>query len=546
AGRGLAAAHAAGVIHRDFKPENVLVSEDEEAFGLRARVVDFGLARPLEPNPCSDDETSIDAQSSSFDSVEHRPSLADQPGRSPSEVASSRINGELTRTGALLGTPAYMAPEQIQGRLTDARTDQFSFAVAFVEALTGQRAFAGDSVEHLHAAVLAGRRRSCAGKLPRWLRRILDRALEIDPDRRYPTMRALLSQIEAGQRATKRRRIVAGGVAVAVVAGLVGSVVMQPSVCRGGAEKIASVWGHNHRKKTEAAFLGTGKPFAEKAFAGTRRRLDDYAQSWVSMHDETCVATAVRHEQSSAALDLRMACLDRRRGELKALVEVLSDAPKAAVVSRAIEASDALTPLAGCADIEALAAPEPLPDDPRIRQQVSILRRQLDRGKALRDAGRYEDGLAIAVKADAHAYEIAYRPLVAESALILGSLRGLTGQAETAGLDFDRSLTAALASGHTEVAMWACIHAVHVVGFVGHDSSEGRRWGHLATPLLTRAGTPPRANASLQANLGNLAVLQGKLDEAEHQFKTAIEIATTSLGKDDVIIAKTLANLGAV
>ncbi|MGB1016674.1 MAG: tetratricopeptide repeat protein, partial [Nannocystaceae bacterium] len=195
---------------------------------------------------------------------------------------------------------------------------------------------------------------------------------------------------------------------------------------------------------------------------------------------------------------------------------------------------------------DALSAPETLPDDPRIKTRVTTLRGQLDRAKALRDAGQYADGLAIATQVDAEASTISYGPLLAESALLLGTLRGLTGEAERAGADLDRSFTAALASGHMEVAMWASIHAVHAVGYVGHHEQEGRRWAHLATPLLTRLGMPARAQATLEANLGNVAVVQGELDEAEEHFHSAIDIIETSLGEHDVLMAKTLANLGAV
>src|SRR5262245_52939175 len=129
AGRGLAAAHAAGVIHRDFKPDNVLVGDDG-----RVRVTDFGLA--------------------------HLSALEANLPASPAVTASGRAAPiTLTASGALIGTPAYMAPEQLRGHVADERSDLFSFCVTFWEVLYGERPFAGSDVVDLHAAVSAGRAR---------------------------------------------------------------------------------------------------------------------------------------------------------------------------------------------------------------------------------------------------------------------------------------------------------------------------------------------------------------------------------------------------
>jgi eukaryotic-like serine/threonine-protein kinase len=159
AGRGLAAAHRAGVVHRDFKPENVLVGHDG-----RVRVVDFGLAQAPERLPVGDEE-----------STAVRAELHD--------------DGEpLTETGAVLGTPAFMSPEQHLGRATDPATDQFSFCVALFEALYGEHPFSAGGVKELAQAVVAGvvREPPRAARVPRAIRKALVRGMSASPSARWP------------------------------------------------------------------------------------------------------------------------------------------------------------------------------------------------------------------------------------------------------------------------------------------------------------------------------------------------------------------------
>ena len=193
AGRGLAAAHRAGLVHRDFKPHNVLRSRDG-----RILVTDFGLARGV--------DTPLDPLAKTV-----------QPGTPVSESSSS-LTG-ITITGSVLGTPAYMAPEQWHGGTASPATDQFAFCVALWEALAGARPYRGDTVEALRNQVERGPGELDAGKLPRNLRAALRRGLDPDPKRRWPSMDALIARIDPGARRRDRWATVAlGSVAGAIVA----------------------------------------------------------------------------------------------------------------------------------------------------------------------------------------------------------------------------------------------------------------------------------------------------------------------------------------
>ena len=164
-GRGLDAAHAAGLVHRDFKSDNVLLDGN----GV-PKIVDFGLVRLAEA-------AEVDIAT---DGIDDDQSPAAEPGFEP-----------LTRTGALLGTPGYMAPEQFLGKPTDARSDQFAFCASLYHAVYGERAFAGESVADIADAVTNGRVRPApAGTaVPGWLRKVILRGLAVEPAQRYPRCR---------------------------------------------------------------------------------------------------------------------------------------------------------------------------------------------------------------------------------------------------------------------------------------------------------------------------------------------------------------------
>src|SRR5688572_6181539 len=198
AGRGLAAAHAKDIVHRDFKPEHVMVSEDPHGvrpFG-RVLVLDFGLARSSDAAP---------------EASESRPI--------PETIAS------LTLTGALVGTPAYMAPELYAARPADAKSDQFAFCVALWEAVYRQRPFVGSTISALAQAVTSGDlvEPIGVGGRPAWLRRALERGLSVDPRERHVSMHALLQALEDGLRPRWHQRwmpAAVGGLAMAVGVGL--------------------------------------------------------------------------------------------------------------------------------------------------------------------------------------------------------------------------------------------------------------------------------------------------------------------------------------
>jgi len=209
-GRGLAAAHAKSIVHRDFKADNVWVGEDG-----RARVLDFGLARAMRVNgdePQSDDR--------------------EEENRSP---RVPMLGATLTQPGTFLGTPPYMPPEQLRGKSGDARSDQFSFCVALYYALYGELPFTGETVDSLLEEMQRRRIKEPprSGRVPVWLRRVLLRGLSPDPADRYASMDRLLEELTPRERISRRHFLWAAPLVIATVILIL--------VGRPGALHIASV-----------------------------------------------------------------------------------------------------------------------------------------------------------------------------------------------------------------------------------------------------------------------------------------------------------------
>jgi hypothetical protein len=365
-------------VHRDFKPDNVLLGEDGTV-----RVADFGLARLV---------------------VGEAPPTLEEEAEDPTDPGRGVV--ALTQTGTLMGTPAYMAPEQHEREPTDARTDQFSFCVALWEGLYGEHPFTGARIGSpplqlaaLSAAVCAGQLRAPSRReVPSWLRDVLARGLAVDPAARHPSMRALLAELSRDPARAWRRMAQAAG-ALAVLAAGGGAVALAlrhgaaSAVCSGAERKLTGVWDAPRKEAVRSRFLASGKPFAIHMWHQVSGQLDGYTASIVAMNVEACEAAQVRRVEAPALQELRTACLDERLHEVKALTDLLAGAD-ADVVQRAAQAAGALSRLDECADATTLQGTVPLPGDAELRAKIASLRNELADERALESAGKLMEGAA--------------------------------------------------------------------------------------------------------------------------------------------------------
>ncbi|WAS98261.1 tetratricopeptide repeat protein [Nannocystis punicea] len=499
AGRGLVAAHAVGIIHRDFKPGNVLVGETG-----RICVFDFGLARSA---------------------GEAEPTAGGAPDAGPliDPLSSSLVSGPLTRVGTLVGTPAYMAPEQRGGAAIDERADQFSFCVALYEGLYGNRPFSGDNLFALEAAKARGRidppRRAI--KVPPAIHRAILRGLSPEPGDRWPSMQALLDALERPLRRDRRRWALAGG-GVALVAGAIAFALAgdAPALCTGAPEALAPTWNPERRAALADAFAATGLPYAPDAAARAGARIDVWAESWIAGHTDACAAANIRGEQSQELLDRRMHCLEDRRHELDALLGVLAGAD-ADAVEHARDAVEALPPPARCADLDALRAEVDSPP-PALVDAVQALRDQLSVAHAEATAGHPGAGLTLIEAAEQRSRDLGYRPLRAQVLAELADQLFDASRYDEGARVFGEAYWEALAAGDDRLAFkTASAFAGRLAQVLSHPD-DAQPWLRHAEALYERLDRPPHLG-------GDLELRRGQIAEARREYVTAIDHYRRSL-----------------
>ncbi len=561
AGRALEAAHAAGLVHRDFKPGNVMCGRDG-----RVRVLDFGLARALQS------EGEIGGG-------------ADEPPTAPDADEGDSLSSPLTQQGAVMGTPAYMAPEQHIGQPATARSDQYAFCAALWEGLVGHRAFSGPLVRVVLAKRDGPPAMPSKAKVPSWIQAIVARGMAPEADARWPSMTDLLAALSRDPVRTRRQWIVVGAAAIALVGA--GAAISRVSgeaddPCPNAAAAIADVWSPERRAQVHEALASRPEPYAARVAEQVTTQIDDYVAGWIAMKNDACQGTRVRGDQSAELLDLRTACLRRRHSALAATVEVLA-APDDAVVERAPEIADALPPLAPCADAEGLRAAVPPPDTPELAQQVEALRADNDRATAISDAGKYAEAapdyeplveraraldyplvLAEVLHAKSindqrrgdnetgrialtEAYEIAMRlganRLAASIAIGMGKLYGMDDAKHEIGEAW-LVTGGALAERVDDDVLRASVLMVR--GGIANRAgrfSEGVDDLERALALLEAAGAPASRRATTINQLGISLDELERFPEAQRRFRQAVELEESLYGADHPAVLSPLANL---
>ena len=518
AGRGLAAAHAVGLVHRDFKASNAMVGDDG-----RVRVLDFGLCHA---------ELSGD-------------SLAD--ASSPESASTGRLGVSLGE--GIVGTPAYMAPEQFHGRAAVAASDQFSFCASLYEALYEQLPFAGETVHQLAYSVSRGELRPPprGTRVPVWLHAAIVRGMRRDPRSRFASMEALLRALER-----KRARVRTGALAAAlgvVLAGGAGFLTAsqrgsEVDPCSGGKAAVREVWNETRGRAAEQAFASAGPGLVAEVWPRARQELDRYADEWQRSHRATCEAHR-RGEASSEMLDRAMACLGQRKAALGEAVRVLTEAD-GAVALRALAVVGDLPGLARCGDVAALQSDAPAPSDPQVHAAVEDQRLKLRRVSSLERGGRVGEAVKLADEVLKVAERLGERALVAESLLQRVALE-IHGEATKAQDErLTRAYLTALGGGLDERVVEALALRMYLRGRKEGDQARALEDLAVARETLTRVPSPGWLGGLVLNNAGTVHLALGDIPRAERMFREALAAREAALGQEHIDVAYTLVNLAMI
>lgn len=538
AGRGLAAAHAAGITHRDFKPSNMLITSEGNV-----KVFDFGLAKYID-----DDSKHLETEAlPEGEPAREDPNLMEMIG------TSNRL--KITKFGRFVGTPAYMAPEQypaLDGHPIGAWTDQFSFSVTLYESLYGERPFEGEDLLDIYANARAGRIREPprGTVVPGWIYRVLHRAMHYDPGRRYPSMEALLTALRTDP-ALRRRRLLTYASSAALLGlasfGMLQAATAAPSPplpCRGASKHLSGIWDEPKRIEVHQRMVATDLPFAADAARRTISGLDAYSDSWVAQHTNVCEATRIHGEQSESMLDVRMNCLERRRSELAALVKALTT-PREQTVARSVAAVAGLRPAKPCA----LALPgveNDLPSDPVLRGEFMDLQTRIDDARALLITGRDAEARDLAIDAGRVAARREFERLHGEALVIEGQSHQSLRESTTAQARLRQgiAIAASVADIRTELVGW--INLLYTTGVLLDSPREAAGLHFAAENALQRAGSPVDLASSLAVTHVAVLLEQRDLERAARVGEDALHTVLGSEGPSSLQYAHALTNLGIV
>lgn len=495
-GNGLAAAHAAGLVHRDFKPENVLVGDDG-----RPRVGDFGLAR-VGASPSGD-----------------KPLSKNTP-----------LDARMTVTGTLLGTPAYMAPEQIAGDVVDARCDQFAFCVVAWELLYGKRPFAGATLAALEESINTGKPwLPTRSDVPPRLRAVLERGLAAQPSSRYADMPALLSAMRAAVKPRTTRWVALGLALTALVGGGTAFAIGamrdrdKAAVCAAAEDEMHAAVDPAKRLAVRAAFIGTGARDANGVFNRTEKVLLRYADALATQAGKACRGT----DEPRVITLARTSCLADRRRHLESYMTIMGK-PDKPMVSRATSSAWSMFDPTPCDDTQTLLARAKTSNTTTPEAAATI--RQIE---SLNELGKTEEALALAKPLLDDARKRGDKSAELSALIELGQLYADVEDVANTGSHFEQAISLAETMGRDLDAAIAYSALANHHGVVTNDYAAAHRSIGLARAKLQRLGG---ANPALRGELlmieAQIFADENRLGEAEKSMREAATTIETAYGPE--------------
>lgn len=515
AGDGLAAIHAAGLVHRDIKPDNLLLGADGNV-----KVADLGLA--VVPRDAS-------------------------AARRPADPEGSALAAHVTADGAIVGTRGYMAPEVVAHGTVTAQSDQFAFAASLYESLYGTLPFRGDTpgeeADAMRKGILAKPRHEV--RLPGWLVRVLRRGLRLSHVERYPSMDALVLALRRGLR---RRRWWLGGM---LAAGASASLVTlgwsaKPSPddpCARVASELEGVWNDAARERLRGYVPASASPHVERSLRVLEATIERYAAAWIDARVGHCAAEHVDRVKPPASseeelLTRQRACLEDSKLALGAIVTGLEGA-RGDPSRRLMDAVTAVERLPTCEDRQ-LVSHWPLPD---ASGQDGAMVQELARALQLSAGGRFEPA------------EELLRELLrqseggppfrrAEVLWLLGLVLLAQDRDDESFRTLDRARHAAFAIGYDPLVCHAAVYQAKLAANVYLAPDASARELAFVTACTARTSTAsPLLLADVYEAQGLLAQAAGKPQDAADAHREALALRQEHLGREDLEVSKSIHNL---
>lgn len=487
AGRGLAAAHDRRIVHRDFKPHNVLLGEDG-----RVRVADFGLAREL------DDNTQRTVE------------------RGPPTVSADMA---ATRPGTVLGSPAYMAPEQHRGVEPDAKADQFAFCVTLFEALHGERPFDADSETGLYQAKVSGKITASRNpQVPRALDAALRRGLHGSPQGRFEDMDALLQALQAAASPRRWGLIAGGSAAVAIAiggAGMLGALAWSSGeVCAAPSPALRDAWTPRTQDSVRSAFEETGVPIATDTYLRVVDRVDRRLRD---LQESRLAVCAAQSPEPNVAAEERL-CLEQRSLELAELLRLFREAD-ATVVERAVERVDALKPPSSCLSVRGRRGLADQRADTRFAARLA-------RARTLDRAGRSDTAAELLQTVIEEAAREQDRATEGWALLSLGRIHRDARDAEAAIEALERATSIGAAAADDRLVAAAGVELAGVEGTLLRDTDAAAGRVRDTKLAIQRAGAPAELVYRLIGVEAAIAREAGEPSVARDHFLRAMSVAS--------------------
>ncbi|NVB40844.1 protein kinase [Pseudenhygromyxa sp. WMMC2535] len=482
AGHGLAAIHAVGLIHRDIKPDNVLLGDDG-----RVRIIDFGLVKVI-------DSEELERSS---------PLLTSNASGTASLVEN------VTSQGSFLGTPAYASPEHWEQQHTDTLSDQYSFCAALWEALCGLRPDRCARDRRGMVPLPDGQRMS------KRLHRALSRGLSLDPAARFPDMNSLLAALEPPARRwiPPLALVLVGVVALSLTLHQDDASPAAVDPCAQAAAPIESSWTAARRE------LFAAQLDPELAL-GAQRVTEDWVDAWSTAAYHSCEAFHVQHRRSAHSLDRQTLCLDRALQGFEAYMRALE--------AHGVDSPTALgTWLSGldnprdCLGEIAMRVEYELPAED-LREEIEALERKLSALRA--SAAPIDARIEVAKEILAQAQDLGWRPLIAESSLALGKLHAKARDSDAARDHLGRALDIAQAGGDLELAADAWSDIGHIARLADHDLILAKWATDRERALFDDVEPTPRRRAILLFDRAAIAEAAGDIAQAETKLREAVAI----------------------